>query len=99
MTSVYRAVTDRGGAGVFTRRGTSDSHERLSTERRRHQARNVEVGRLRFRCLLQLRPTDGTIRHLIIMIITTTTTTTIIIIIIIIIIIFLTLGRYIPEGV
>ena len=50
---------DRRSAGVPAQCGTVCTPQRQSTKRRRHQARNVEVGRICFRCSLQPRPTDG----------------------------------------
>jgi len=49
--------TDSGGAGVRAQRGAVRAHERESTEHRRHQTRNVETRRIRFRRLVQPRPT------------------------------------------
>jgi len=57
--SAMLSCTDRGGAGILAQRGAVRPHERESAEHCRHQARNVEVERIRFRCVLQPRPADG----------------------------------------
>jgi len=53
------SCTDRRGASVLAQRGAVRPHERQSAEHCRHQTRNVEVERIRFRCVLQPRPADG----------------------------------------
>jgi len=52
-------VLDRGSAGLLAQRGADSSPEREPAQHCRHQARNVEVNWIRFRCILQPRSTSG----------------------------------------
>ena len=55
-----RRCVDRGSAGLPAQRGAGCSPQRQSAQHRRHQARNVEVNWICFRCILQQsRPASG----------------------------------------